>query len=105
MLQEGDNSKEIGNRVGILWRSTRSSRFDKGYSNIRTELQNKADEAIQTLIESERPDLLGDRKTGPRRGCYTWSLGRQCRILYYPIYADNLIKFLRICSHKQVYQP
>ena len=88
-----------------MWDHIRANRFDSSYNRLRDDLANRVDDVIRTLVKSKRPELYGKRKTGPMKGLYTWELGRECRVLYYPDYNDNLIVFFRVCSHKEVYGP
>jgi mRNA-degrading endonuclease RelE of RelBE toxin-antitoxin system len=88
-----------------LWRSRKSNRFEHRYDQLADELAQKADDAIITLLSSPRPERLGIPKTGPRKGYFAWELGRQCRILYRPIYEENTVEFFRVCSHNEVYEP
>jgi hypothetical protein len=64
---------------------------------------DKIDEALQFLLESDRPELHGVRKHGELREYYAWEFGRECRLLYSPDYEERIIKFSRVCSHKEVY--
>ncbi len=67
-------------------------------------MAKRAEEAILALASSERPDLLGIRKSGRLENLYAWELGRECRLLYAPDFRNRVIEFHRICSHKEVYQ-
>jgi mRNA-degrading endonuclease RelE of RelBE toxin-antitoxin system len=68
-------------------------------------MAKKADDAIITLLSSLRPEQLGIPKTGSRKGYFAWELGQQCRILYCPIYEENVVEFFRVCSHNEIYEP
>lgn len=84
-----------------MWRSQPSNRFRKRYRDIGPELIDRANKGIMALVTSDRPELLGDRKTAQWGEYYTYEIGRSCRIIYTPIYETNIIKFARICSHKE----
>ena len=88
-----------------MWRSRKSNRFEHSYNQLSDELANKADEAIITLLSSPRPERLGIPKSGSRKGYFAWELGRKCRILYYPVYEQNVVEFFKLCSHDEVYGP
>jgi hypothetical protein len=68
-------------------------------------MAKKADGVMITLLSSPRPERLGILKSGSRKGYFAWELGRKCRILYYPVYEENIVEFFRICSHDEVYEP
>lgn len=88
-----------------MWRSRKSNRFEHRYKKLSDEVAQKVDEVIVTLLSSERPERKGIAKTASRKGYFVWELGRSCRVLYRPIYAENTVEFSRVCSHNEVYQP
>lgn len=68
-------------------------------------LRKKVTTAIQELAESSEPRDLGTFKSGPLRGYYAYELGLECRILYDVDSRRKIIRFHRVCSHKEVYGP
>ena len=88
-----------------MWRAKPSNRFKSSYRRLVDEQADRVDKALETLLSSDRPELIGIRKGGRRRGYWTYELGQACRILYRPDYDEDLIEFFRVCSHKEVYGP
>lgn len=88
-----------------MWNLWLSNRFKRGYKGLDKPIKEKVSQALETLVNSSSPGDLGDLKTGPWRGYYTYNISYQCRILYDPIKKINLIRFHRVCSHKAVYGP
>lgn len=88
-----------------LWKSKPSNRFSRAYNNLSDEMAKRVDEAIETLLSSERPELFGVQKTGSRKNYFAWEFGRACRLLFRPEYAQRVIEFFRVCSHKEAYGP
>lgn len=88
-----------------MWRAKPSNRFQRSYNRLSDELADRVDEALETLLSSDRPELIGIRKGARRKGYWSYELGRECRILFRPDYDEELIEFVRVCSHKEVYGP
>jgi len=88
-----------------LWRSKKSNRFEHRYNKLSDEMAKKVDEAISSILSSERPEKIGVMKTSSRKGYFAWELGQRCRVLYRPIYPDRIVEFFRVCSHDEVYKP
>ena len=88
-----------------MWRSRKSNRFLHRYKKLSDERAQRADEAILTLLSSDRPETKGIAKTASRKGYFAWELGQSCRMLYRPIYAEKVVEFFRICSHDEIYEP
>ncbi len=105
-IPRDQNSEEKAeSRNQSLWHSIKSNRFERGYANLSDEMAKRADNALRTLLSSQRPEELGDWKKGPWRGYFSWELGRSCRLIYRPDYDERVIFFPRICSHKETYGP
>ena len=68
-------------------------------------MAQRVDLALQSLLETEKPERLGIAKTASRKGYFAYELGRSCRIIYCPFYEQKTIELLRVCSHKQAYNP
>ena len=65
----------------------------------------RVDSALKNLLEADKPERMGIAKTASRKGYFAYELGRGCRIIYQPIYDQRTIELLRVCSHKQAYNP
>lgn len=87
----------------FLWHAIRSNTFVSSYKHLSSELAERVDNALRTLLSSERPERLGVFKTGPIRGLFAYEIGAKCRILYRPDYERRAIELFRVCSHKVVY--
>ena len=68
-------------------------------------MAKRVDDALQSLLNADRPERIGIPKTANRKGYFAYELGRSCRIVYRPEYAEGLIEFFRLCSHTQAYEP
>ena len=88
-----------------MWKSKPSNRFKSSYKNLSDEMAKRVDDALQSLLNADRPERIGIPKTANRKGYFAYELGRSCRIIYMPEYADRLIEFFRLCSHTQAYNP
>ncbi|MDE1873417.1 MAG: hypothetical protein KGH99_08085 [Thaumarchaeota archaeon] len=84
-----------------MWIPERTKKFAKQYKTLHSDLQKKVDLAIIELIKSENPTELGDYK--PSIKAYAYVLDKSNRILYNASFNENMIEFLRVGSHKQVY--
>lgn len=87
------------------WTLNRSSRFKRRYGEKSAEDQQKVDEAIRTLAASDDPRNLGSPKRGSLVGCYGHDIDYHSRILYSVDIANEIIYFLRVCSHEEAYGP
>lgn len=63
----------------------------------------RVDDALQSLLNADRPERIGIPKTANRKGYFAYELGRSCRIIYRPEYAEGLIEFFRVCSHTSLW--
>lgn len=88
-----------------MWQFKPSNRFKSSYKRLSNELANAVDDALKTLSTEERPERLGIPKMSSRKGYFAWEFGRSCRLLYRPDYANNILELLRVCSHKEAYEP
>lgn len=59
------------------------------------------DIVITELVESENPTKLGEYKSSIK--AYAFVLDKSNRILYNVSFNENVIEFIRVGSHKQVY--
>jgi len=88
-----------------LWKAKPSNRFKSSYKNLSDEMSQKVDSALKSLLISDKPERLGIVKIASRKGYFAYELGRSCRIIYRPIYGEKTIELLRVCSHKEAYNP
>jgi mRNA-degrading endonuclease RelE of RelBE toxin-antitoxin system len=88
-----------------LWKAKPSNRFRRSYNKLDSEMVERVEGALQSLLNADRPERLGIQKTGRRKGYWAFELGRSCRIIYRPEYDEGLIEFFRLCSHTEVYEP
>jgi mRNA-degrading endonuclease RelE of RelBE toxin-antitoxin system len=84
-----------------MWIPERTKKFTKQYKTLHSDLQKKIDLAITELTKSENPTKLGDYK--PSIKAYAYVLDKSDRILYNVSFNENVIEFIRVGSHKQVY--
>ena len=85
------------------WTIVRTNRFKKRYQQKTPEQQTEVDQAIRLLVESRDPRTLGRLKYGKIQGCYGHDLDFHNRILYAVDLTNKEIRFLRVCSHGEVY--
>lgn len=88
-----------------MWKAKPSNRFKSSYKNLSDEMVKRVDSALKSLLEADKPGRLGILKMASRKGYFAYELGRSCRIIYRPIYEQKTIELLRVCSHKQAYNP
>jgi mRNA-degrading endonuclease RelE of RelBE toxin-antitoxin system len=88
-----------------LWKAKPSNRFKSSYKNLSDDMAQRVDSALKSLLDADKPERLGIAKTASRKGYFAYELGRSCRIIYRPIYDQKTIELLRVCSHKQAYNP
>lgn len=91
------------------WKLTITPTFKRGYRKVSSEMQERIENAIKNLCESEHPERLGVfKKRIEVRGIvlervFAYELGRDCRIIYDVDRKEKTIIFYRVCSHKEVY--
>lgn len=84
-------------------KSKPSNRFKHCYNYLSDEMAKRTDEALQSLLNMDRPERAGIQKTAKRKGYFAYELGQNCRITYRPEYSEMVIEFFRLCSHKEAY--
>ncbi len=84
-----------------MWIPERTRKFVKQYKKLHSDLQKKIDLVIIELVNSKNPTELGDYK--PSIKAYAYVLDKSNRILYNVSFNENVIEFIRVGSHKQVY--
>ena len=87
----------------MTWGIVRTNRFKKRYKQKTPKQQAIVDEAIKQLVNSNDPRTLGRLKSGKIQGCYGHDIDFHNRILYAVDLAGKEIRFLRVCSHDEVY--
>ena len=88
-----------------MWKAKPSNRFKSSYKKISDDMAQRVDSALKSLLEADKPERLSIAKMANRKGYFAYELGRSCRIIYRPIYDQKTIELLRVCSHKQAYNP
>lgn len=84
-----------------MWIPERTKKFIRQYKSLHPDLQKKVDIVITELVESENPTKLGEYKSSIK--AYAFVLDKSNRILYNVSFNENVIEFIRVGSHKQVY--
>jgi len=82
------------------WEAVLTPAFKKGYRNLSSEIQKRVDEAIEQLMGSDDPTVLGVRKIGQWKGAYTYEIGRRYRIFYIVLFQQRTIEFLDVGGHE-----
>jgi len=88
------------------WKVVLTNVFKRRYKKKSADLQNKVDEAIKKLVNSDDPRMLGGKKYGVLKTpnpCYGYELDFRNRLLYAVDMIRKEIHLLRVCSHKEVY--
>jgi mRNA-degrading endonuclease YafQ of YafQ-DinJ toxin-antitoxin module len=88
-------------KVPILWKPDRSAKFKKMYRSKSAEIQKRIDEKIVLLLISEEPQRLGEKKGG--LGFWGIDVAYDARIGYDVVFAERKIRFLKVCTHKELY--
>lgn len=87
----------------MYWNPVFSQTFKRRYKRKRKGLKYKADEAIQLLLTDPNPKIYCREKHGRLKGLLGYDLDDENRILIKIDETKREIKFLRLCTHKQVY--
>jgi mRNA-degrading endonuclease RelE of RelBE toxin-antitoxin system len=85
------------------WTISLPNTFKKRYKKKIEPLREKVDDAIRLLVASEDPRTLGRLKYGSLQKLYGYDVSSDCRILYSVDFDARRIHFLRVCTHKDVY--
>lgn len=86
-----------------MWIQHFENRFKKDYKNLTSGIQDKVKDAVEILANSDNPRKLGLHKTARYNCIHAYEIGRQYRILYNVYDKDNIIEFLKVGLHNQVY--
>jgi addiction module RelE/StbE family toxin len=86
-----------------MWIQHFENRFKRDYKNLSLGIQEKVKDAIEILVNSDNPRKFGLHKTARYNCIHAYEIGRQYRILYNVYDKDNIIEFLKVGLHNQVY--
>ncbi|MGI0083523.1 MAG: type II toxin-antitoxin system RelE family toxin [Nitrososphaerales archaeon] len=84
--------------VSIVYTPT----FNRGFKSLSSNDRDRVKKALEELASLDDPRRGGDRKHGPLRDLYAYSVGQQIRILY--AFVDGKLVLLRVGSHSAVYK-
>lgn len=73
--------------------------FRRDYKNLSVQNQQRVNEAVKEILNSEDPRKLGRPKYGKWKGAYGYDIGRAIRILYSVELQKKLVTFLRCGPH------
>ncbi len=82
------------------WEVILTPTFKRGYKNLSSEIQQRVDQSIRELMESENPATLGLRKIGKWKGVYTYEIGRRYRIFYTVRFDQRIVELLHVGGHE-----
>ena len=83
----------------MAWEAELTGTFRRSYKKLGSEVRVHVDQAILQLLNSEDPTRLGLRKVGRWKGVYSYEIGRQFRLLYSVMSADNVVELLDVGTH------
>ncbi len=76
------------------WNYEAKTRFKKQYKNLDPQIQEKVNDIIQELRESQNPARLGKYKQDKR--VFAYDIGRKYRVIYNVNWNNNTIEFLSV---------
>lgn len=81
------------------------SSIDKKLKKLRSnkELIQNYKQAILDLTNSDDPTILGERKHGRFKYCYSYNLTKSYRLLYRVFFKENIIQLIAIGDHKELF--
>ena len=85
-----------------MWNLVFTKTFNKQYTKLDSEIQNRVDNAIRDLQTSEDPTKLGRPKKGMLKNMFAYNLGKY-RIIYDVCRKEIIILFVYVGDHKDVY--
>jgi len=83
----------------LAWKAEVTGTFRRGYKKLSSKVQERVDEAILQLLNSEDPTKLGLRKVGKWKGVYSYEVGRQFRLLYGVRFKEGVVELLDVGTH------
>lgn len=83
------------------WEFDRKSKFKKQFKLLGSVRQDRVNEVLMQLGDSERPESLGVYK--PSMKVYAYELGHDDRIIFKVDYDIHTIVLIRVGDHKMTY--
>jgi addiction module RelE/StbE family toxin len=83
----------------LPWAPAYTSTFRRDYKNLGQSDQQRVNEAIRDILNSDEPRSLGRSKFGKWKGAYGYDVGRAIRILYSVEPRESIVTFLRCGPH------
>lgn len=85
-----------------MWTLESNKKFIKQYKSLSFDLQKKVDNALNELVNSEDPTMLGTYKQHLQ--VYAYNLDKSNRLVYVVCFSDKVIELLRVGDHKKAYK-
>ncbi len=86
----------------LAWSPAYTPTFKRDYKNLSSDNQQRVNEAIRSILDSEDPKTLGRLKFGKWQGAYGYDIGRSIRGLYSVEPRQRIVTFLR-CGQHSIY--
>jgi addiction module RelE/StbE family toxin len=83
----------------LPWSPAYAPTFRRDYKNLGNQDQQKLNEAIRDILDSDNPMALGRPKYGKWKGAYGYDVGRAIRVLYSVDPHEKIVVFLRCGPH------
>jgi addiction module RelE/StbE family toxin len=83
----------------LPWVPAYTPTFRRDYKNLGHLDQQRVNEAIKTILDSDNPTALGRPKYGEWKGAYGYDIGRSIRVLYSVESRERIVVFLRCGPH------
>jgi len=83
----------------LPWAPAYTPTFRKDYKNLSQIDQERVNEVIRDILNSNEPRSLGRPKLGKWKGAYGYDVGRSIRVLYAVEPNDRVVTFLRCGPH------
>lgn len=81
------------------WAPAYTPTFRRGYKNLGHQDQQRVNEAIKDVLDSDNPVTLGRPKYGKWKGVYGYDVRRATRVLYSVDSRERIMVFLRCGPH------
>lgn len=83
----------------MVWSVERMAAFESGYAKLSSEAQERCDDAVDELANSDNPRVLVDRLVG---GGYKYRFGNY-RLIYDVVYSLTLLELYDVGKRGRVY--
>jgi mRNA-degrading endonuclease RelE of RelBE toxin-antitoxin system len=83
----------------LPWAPAYTPTFRRDYKNLGQADQQRVNQAIKDILNSEDPKSLGRPKLGKWKGAYGYDVGRAIRVLYSLESREGVVTFLRCGPH------